>query len=449
MLLLGIASLIYWGRVVLVYYLLAIIALWLGLVSLRGGLRFSSYVRREMHASPANYTPFVSVLAPFRGLEEGLKENLTALFEQRYPAYEIIFVTDSAVDPGLRVVEGLRESQSDKLQFVDHNPNFSLRAPREASSLRRDDNLKIVGQGVASKIVIAGAASDSGQKVHNLSRAVSEIDPRTQVLVFVDSDARPHADWLQSLVAPLGGSVEVTTGYRWFIPLRGSVSGHLQSVWNASIASALGEREDKNFCWGGSTAILRSTFEELRIVEKWRGSVSDDFTLTRVLQQAKRPIKFVPQCLIVSRADCTPIELLEFTTRQLKITRVYAGHLWKAILLGSSQFVIVFFGGLGLVVTRWGLGLPITLPLILISIIFALGAIKAWVRLRAVKVALTKYEVAARLSLPAHLLLWPFASALYLYNALAAAVSRRITWRGIRYELKSPVEAVIIARESD
>ena len=46
-----------------------------------------------------------------------------------------------------------------------------------------------------------------------------------------------------------------------------------------------------------------------------------------------------------------------------------------------------------------------------------------------------------------HLVLWPFTSALYLWNALVAAASRRIKWRGITYELKSPTEAVIIARD--
>jgi hypothetical protein len=51
--------------------------------------------------------------------------------------------------------------------------------------------------------------------------------------------------------------------------------------------------------------------------------------------------------------------------------------------------------------------------------------------------------------LAAHLLLWPFASALYLCNAVVAGFSRRIEWRGITYELKSATEAVIIARESD
>jgi hypothetical protein len=36
-------------------------------------------------------------------------------------------------------------------------------------------------------------------------------------------------------------------------------------------------------------------------------------------------------------------------------------------------------------------------------------------------------------------------SALYAYNALAAAFSRRIVWRGIAYNLKSPEHTTLIA----
>jgi len=50
-------------------------------------------------------------------------------------------------------------------------------------------------------------------------------------------------------------------------------------------------------------------------------------------------------------------------------------------------------------------------------------------------------------SVPAHIVLWPLASLLFLINAVVAAGSRRISWRGITYDLKSPTEAVIIARE--
>jgi hypothetical protein len=83
----------------------------------------------------------------------------------------------------------------------------------------------------------------------------------------------------------------------------------------------------------------------------------------------------------------------------------------------------------------------------MLLLIFALGVAKAYVRLRAVATLHADQTRQVWQSLPAHLFLWPISSALYLLNALTAACSRRIKWRGITYDLKSPTEAVIIARE--
>ena len=403
----------------LVFYFFAAIAIWLGVLSLRGGLRFLSYVRQEVARPVADYAPFVSVIAPFRGIDQGLKENISALFAQIYPAYEIIFVVDRNDDPAIAVVDDLTQAH--------RKARYPL-----------------------TRILIAGPASDCGQKVHNLRFAVAELDKQSEVIVFVDTDARPHGDWLRSLVAPLNDEgIGAATGYRWFIPEDGGFASQLRSVWNASIASALGQAREKNFCWGGSTAIRRTTFDRLEVAEHWRGTVSDDFTLTGILREAKLPIHFVPHCLIASFDGCSWRELLEFTTRQLKITRVYAAHLWKAVLLGGLLFVPIFFGGIVLLIARAMLSLPIAAPVAVLSIIFMLGAAKSWVRLRAVNLALTSYGASLRKSTPAHLILWPIASVLFLFNALLAAGSRRINWRGISYELKSATEAVIISRDVD
>jgi len=400
----------------LVFYLFAAIVIWLGILSLRSGFDFAAYVRRETARPVPDFTPFVSVIVPCRGLEDGLRENLSALFEQDYPLYEIIFVTDRADDLSLSVVEDVRTVGA--------------------------------ASGVFARVVIAGDAIGCGQKVHNLRVAVSSVDPQSQAFVFVDTDARPQAGWLRALVAPLADeALGAASGYRWFIPDRGGFASQLRSVWNASIASALGGREDKNFCWGGSTAIRRATFEKLNVTAAWQRTVSDDFTLTRVLQQAKLPIHFVPACLVASAGDCSVSELLEFSNRQLKITRVYASHLWKPVLIGSLLFCAVFFGGFVLLLARVFLRLSYALPLLLLLLIYLLGAAKAYIRLKAVAVLLANYQKQLSRSLPWHLLLWPFASALYLCNALAAGFSRRIKWRGITYELKSATEAVIISRE--
>ena len=378
------------------YYFLAALACWFGIQSLLNGRRFAAYVRRETGRALPDFRPFVSVIAPTRGFEPGFVENVRPLLEQDYPVYEVLFVFDDAGDPSLKIARGLNV-----------------------------------------KTVISGPAKDSGQKVHNLIAAVDEIDPRCEVLVFVDTDARPGRDWLRKLVAPLADeSVGASTGYRWFVPERGGLASRLRSVWNASIASALGGNTQKNFCWGGSTAIRRTTFERLNVVQHWTGTVSDDFTITRVLQQAKLPIHFTPNCLVPSVGDCDFRELLEFTTRQVKITRVYAAHLWLPLMLGSGLFCIVFFGGLVLAVVERSV-----LVLVILVIIFALGAAKSFIRWRAINGARINRD------LWAHVFLWPFASLLYFYNTIVAAFSRRIKWRGITYELKSPKEAVIIARE--
>lgn len=401
----------------LAFYFFAALVIYLGVLSLRSGLSFAAYVRTQIARRLPVFAPFASVIAPCRGLEQGLHQNLAALFQQDYPAYEIIFVTDRPDDPSLRVIEEIIAANSDV--------NYA-----------------------SVSIVIAGPATDSGQKVHNLRAAVSILDDRSEVIVFVDTDARPNAGWLTSLVAPLQDeSLGATTGYRWFVQVKGGFATQLRSVWNASIASALGPRSDKNFCWGGSTAIRKSTFERMNVAEQWRGSVSDDFTLTRLLQEAKLPIHFVPACLVASLDSCTARELIEFTNRQLKITSVYAAHLWKPLLVGSFLFCAVFFGGLTLVITRTLMGLSYATALILLLVIFALGAAKAYVRLRAVAIPLTAYKPEIMRSLPAHLLLWPVSSFLFFCNAITAAFSRRIHWRGITYDLKSPTEAVIIARE--
>jgi len=404
----------------LLFYFFATLSIWLGLISLRGGVRFVRYMQAELGKEYPEFTPFATVFVPCRGVDDGLKENIDAIFAQDYPAFEIVFVSDAADEPAFAIIEEARRSF--------HGTS-----------------------GPTVRFVVSGEATDSGQKVHNLRVAVAKADPQSEVLVFVDTDARPQPFWLRSLIGPLQDpDLGATTGYRWFVPVRGGMVSHLRSVWNAAIASALGEQPEKNFCWGGSTAIRRETFQASRVVDDyWRGTVSDDFALTRALHDRDLPIKFVPQCLTASFEDCTVPELIEFTTRQLKITRAYAAHLWRGVLVGSALFVLVFFGGIALVITRALLGLSFVTPLVLLLIIFALGAMKSHLRRRAVSQVITHPRISSFGTTLAHLTLWPLASVLYLYNALAAAFSRRISWRGITYELKSQTETVILSRRSN
>src|SRR5689334_20116176 len=124
--------------VLLTFYIFAAISVCLGLLSLRGGVRFVRYVQTELAKERPTYTPFATVFMPLRGVDDGLRENVAAIFAQDYPAYEIIFVADRANDPALEVVEDARHSFAGVV-------------------------------GPVMQFVIAGPAVDQGQKVHNLN----------------------------------------------------------------------------------------------------------------------------------------------------------------------------------------------------------------------------------------------------------------------------------------
>ncbi len=179
--------------------------------------------------------------------------------------------------------------------------------------------------------------------------------------------------------------------------------------------------------------------------EKWRGTLSDDFAVTRAMKAASLPIVFVPQALIASVEDCDFRELLEFTTRQMKITRVYAPHLWKASFIGSLLFTLVFFSNILLLF--FSSGWRFWLTLVIFILLAALGTAKAWLRLNAVKLVLKNYKKELQKSFLPQNIFWALTPPIFFYNCLRAFLSNEICWRGIRYKLKSADETVVIEND--
>lgn len=381
--------------------------------SFRGGMEYLRFFKTELAKPTSNFTPFVTVIAPCRGLDKNLRENLRALIKQDYPDYEVIFVADDKNDEAVRTIE-----------------EISRKAAEDAKK---------------TQLIFANKAISCSQKVENLREAVLHAGKNSEVFVFVDSDARPSKKWLRSLIAPLQDeTVGAATGYRWFISEEPSLASEMRSAWNASIASALGAKTQSNFCWGGSMAIRKDVFEQIDIREKWRGTLSDDFAITRAMNDAGLSIVFVPQALTASVENCNFSELLEFTTRQMKITRVYATHLWLLSLFGSTIFCWVMLAAFLVVVLRRENDLMLFAAFVTLVLVVAFSIGKSWLRLKAVRRVLTDYKIELRRQFLPQCTLWLLTPPLFMYNSLAALLSRRIKWRGITYELKSASETVII-----
>ena len=395
---------------VFVFYILAALLIYLSYKSLRSGIDYLNYFKQELAKPASEYTPFASVIAPCKGLDEGLEKNLTALLAQDHPNYEVIFVVDDESDQAIRVIEEVSGKTQKK-----------------------------------TKLVAARKASNSSQKVENLKEAVLYASDESEVFVFVDSDARPGREWLRGLVVPLEDvTIGAATGYRWFISEIPTFASELRNIWNASIASALGPNAKDNFCWGGSTAIRRDTFERLDIREKWRGTLSDDFTITRAMWDADLPIHFVPNALTPSIENCTFRGMLEFTTRQMKITRVYAPRLWLMSFLGSGLFCIVMTTAFLIAVLSPRNSFEVFAALATLFLVSTLSMAKSWIRLKAVRLTLTAYDANLQKQILPQLTLWLISPFIFLYNCTAALLSRRLVWRGTEYELVSNTQTRVI-----
>lgn len=377
--------------------------------SLIDGVKYLRFFRTELAAGPKPVSAFAAVIAPCRGLDQGFEANVAAVLSQDQAEYEVIFVVDDPDDPAAAVIRHL------------------------------------IADKPFARLLIAGKAFDSSQKVENLREAVLHISDRTEVIVFVDSDARPGPKWLASLIRPLADdSIGAATGYRWFVPPSGSLASRLRSAWNASIASALGPNVSSNFCWGGSMAIRRDVFERLSVRERWRGTLSDDFVVTMAVKEAGLGIAFVPEALAASLDDCSIGELLEFTTRQLKITRVYSPNHWIISFIGSALFTGVLTTSAVLILLPQAAWLTKLVAAGTILSVSLLSAAKAWVRLEAVRLILNRYDDQLKRDRFVHIFLCLLTPFIFLYNCLRASFSRDLRWRGVTYRLKSPTETVII-----
>jgi len=392
------------------YYLGAVLLIYFSLKSLRGGIDYLAYFKNELTKPQSGFTPFASVIAPCKGTDASLAANLAAVLDQDYPEYEVIFVVDDPTDPAVPLIEN---------------------AARNSAG--------------TSEVVYAQKATDSGQKVESLREAVLHIDSRSEVLAFVDSDVRPGKEWLRSLAAPLADvSVGASSGYRWFVSENSNFATELRSSWNASIASVQGPDMGSNFCWGGSMAIRRDVFERLTIREKWRGTLSDDLAVTRSMNAVGLPVYFVPKAVVPSSGTCSFRELLEFTNRQIKITRVYAPRLWITSFLGSGLFTAVMIASLGVVFTDPSGPFARYAALFTIISVTLLSVGKAWLRAKAIRLVLRENRAALDRQFIYQIALWLFTPAIFFINCSAALFSRRITWRGTEYEMTSPTETRVL-----
>jgi cellulose synthase/poly-beta-1,6-N-acetylglucosamine synthase-like glycosyltransferase len=393
----------------ILFYFLAIPQILLGAYLIWQGLQWLGYVRRRLHTDPGFYAPRVALLCPCKGSEPGLERNLVSLTEFDRQNYEIFFILASDKDPARQIIDRVIKTSR-----------------------------------VKAHLVIAGNPINCGEKVNNLRVAIEKLPEEFEVLVFADSDGRPGKSWLHHLVAPLGdATIGATTTMRWFIPNRANLPTALLAAWNAPVVTMLGDKA-RNFCWGGGTAIRRSIFEQSGVLDAWRNSISDDYSLTQALERTGHSIVFIPECLTLSYVDTDFEGLLEFTNRQILITRFYADRIWKPAFFTHLLYCLTILLGfvliLGDVIAQRPAFHIVTLTFLPILLSSMRGALRL--------IGVTEALPAARAQITGqawiYVLLTVFVPFLYLANFVNSLVTRRIRWRGVTYELAGAEQTRIL-----
>lgn len=364
----------------------------------------------------ANHQGKVMVYAPCKGVDAELEETLDRLLDQDYPDYEVTFVVQNAWDPAYRVI---------RRAIAEH--------PR-----------------VAARIVLAGAAEDCGQKVHNLRIATAEIPAEVRYVAFIDSDAKPRRQWLRALISHLEApNVGAATGYRWLVPAAASLASWMIYSINCNVAVLMRSR-GPNLIWGGSWAMRRESFEQLAISDSLAGMLTEDLVVAEQLRRHKLRVEFEPACVVPSLLEGNARDLFSFLRRQYLLGRYYAPRWWRlggVTLLHANVALAASLGMLG-----WGCAVSPPAAWTagaVCAALYALHVARGLVRQSLVRLYCP--EAAERLRAAGRFDIWagPLVSAVSLAVVLASALGRTVTWRGITYRVLSDGSTRIVRRAAE
>ena len=373
------------------------------------GHRLRQFVLEHLAGKMPRSAPATTLIAPCKGIDPGFEQNVKAVLDQNYPGpWQVIFVVESVRDPAYEVLT----------KMLSENPRSS------------------------ASVHVAGLTKRCSQKIHNMLAGVALAHPRNEVFAFIDSDVRPAPDWLAFLTEPLKQpEFPVSTGYRWYVPVRGGWASATRAVWNA-LVSAAGDPRWRAYAWGGAFAITRRAFEELQISKVWSNSLSDDLSVSQAVHDAGKKVAFVTQCVTPSHEDCNWSSAFDFMRRQSLVARVYAPLLWFIgwlLCLGFlGPLVVVVVAGLYLLLSGRSDGY---LMLGSAALLYGLDMLIGIQRRKTAKFILPKCDFSKTFWMGTFGQIWVVL--VTLAALICSGLSRKMFWRGRLYTLFSPSRTLV------
>ena len=265
-----------------------------------------------------------------------------------------------------------------------------------------------------------------------------QIDRETKFLVLIDADVTPHSSWLGQLIAPLSNKkIGVVTGNQWFEPVISTPGAIVRSLWNAGalVPTALLSNP-----WAGTFAMRMEDVRRAKLQKIWRKSIVDDGPIRQALQPLGLSIYFSPSLIRVNRERCTFRYVNRYVSRMLTWSRMYESTfintlvhavITSGVITASAILMMVaLFRGEHQAAWTLGLGLLGGSLVTTLAYFVVRSAVSYSIGLRGER--LDRMRLGRTVSL---FLFTPVAQIIYGISCFRAALTQRIQWRQITYEI--------------
>ncbi|WP_437225219.1 glycosyltransferase [Planctomicrobium sp. SH661] len=364
--------------------------------------RFQKMLRTQKpRKSVSASSPRALVVLTLRGADPFLERTLAKLAQQSYQNFALRIIIDSERDLAWTAVN----------QFLrlEHRPQTDVQ-------------------------ILNRRLETCSLKASALLQAMSHLDCEYHAVAQIDADAVPYSEWLQDMLSPLEDpQVGVVSGLRWYVPSNCNWATRLRQIWGSS---AMVQMFACGMAWGGSMAVSRKFLESSDLLDRWTRCLAEDMTVNDALKSTGSRLEFVPAVLSNHEETSLP-SCFEFIRRQIFQARWQNPNWW---LVSANTWLLILSSAIGATSiamaavqgdSPWLATLVGMLAIYVLIYLYSLNTTESLIRKRLHEQGETADRVGAWLAIG----LGPTAL-LFIVCYLSACLIRRVTWRGVDYEVR-------------
>ncbi|MCA9043435.1 MAG: glycosyltransferase family 2 protein [Planctomycetaceae bacterium] len=301
----------------LVFLLFALLAVSLAY----GAVRFVRHLELPNETCDLSSPPKVLLIQCLKGTDPFLLDALQRLATQDYPNYSIRIIVDSPDDPAWEAVNEFLAS--------------GAAVPVEVRTLEH-------------------VLLTCSRKISSQLEVTKDIPEDVKYVMLADADMNGPPDVLRRMVVPLElhPDILITTGNRWYNPLRPDLAEVIRYQWNSFCVTMM---HRIGSMWGGCCVMRASLWRDPKYREDLSHSFCEDQRLMDTAPQFGGTIYPVPGLLITNRESCTLRQVFNFIERQLMAVRIQSSQ-WNFVQLhfyGGAVVALLSLYGL-FIPEMWG-----------------------------------------------------------------------------------------------